>query len=136
MTGALRQVAFGRRCMTAVGAMMLAIGGPSVAGLIPGGGNAASDCYIELDVQGIENGTDAVKKGRKVTCVDGDPCDTGPCGDGVCDLKVALCLNQFDPNVPACTPAPALESVLLRGQLAAAVATPTGRDMSGPMRTD
>lgn len=120
----------------AVGAVMLPLCGPSFGGLIPGGGNPASDCYIELDVQGIENGTDAVKKGRKVTCVDGDPCDTGPCGDGVCDLKVALCLNQADPNVPACTPPPALESVLLRGQLAAAVATPTPRDMSGPMRTD
>ena len=120
----------------AVGAMMLPLCGPSFGGLIPGGGNPASDCYIELDIQGIENGTDAVKKGRKVTCVDGDPCDTGPCGDGVCDLKVALCLNQSDPNVPACTPPPALESVLLRGQIAAAVATPTPRDMSGPMRTD
>jgi hypothetical protein len=136
MRGAVPQVAFGRRCATAVGAMMLAIGSPAFAGLIPGGGNPASDCYIELDVQGIENGTDAVKKNRKVTCVDGDPCDTGPCGDGVCDLKVALCLSQSDPNVPACTPPPALESVLLRGQLAAAVATPTQRDMSGPMRTD
>jgi len=122
--------------LMAVGAVMLPLCGPSFGGLIPGGGNPASDCYIELDVQGIENGTDAVKKGRKVTCVDGDPCDTGPCGDGVCDLKVALCLNQADPNVPACTPPPALESVLLRGQLAAAVATPTPRDMSGPMRTD
>jgi hypothetical protein len=137
MSGVVRHVALGRRCLTAVGAMMvLAIAGPSFGGLIPGGGNPASDCYIELDVQGIENGTDAVKKGRRATCVDGDPCDTGPCGDGVCDLKVALCLNQADPNVPACTPAPALESVLLRGQLAAAVATPTQRDMSGPMRTD
>ena len=116
--------------------MVLAIGGSSFGGLIPGGGNPASDCYIELDVQGIENGTDAVQKGRKVTCVDGDPCDTGPCGDGVCDLKVALCLNQADPNVPACTPPPALDSVLLRGQIAAAVAAPTQRDMSGPMRTD
>jgi hypothetical protein len=77
MTGTGRQVAFGRRCVTAVGAM-LAIGGPAFGGLIPGGGSPASDCYIELDVQGIENGTDAVKKGRKVTCVDGDPCDTGP----------------------------------------------------------
>jgi hypothetical protein len=136
MTGRVRHVAIGRRCLTAIGAVLLSFGGPAAGGLIPGGGNPASDCYIELDVQGIENGTDAVKKGRKVTCVDGDPCDTGPCGDGVCDLKVALCLNQFDPNVPACAPPPALESVLLRGQIAAAVATPTQRDMSGPMRTD
>jgi hypothetical protein len=58
-------------------AAIFAVLGPAAhAGLVPGGGSPASDCYVEAEVAGIENGTGAVKRNRKVTCVDGDPCDT------------------------------------------------------------
>jgi hypothetical protein len=73
---------------------------------VPGGpvSKSASDCYLELLVEGVENGTATVQDNRKVLCIDGDPCDLGPCGDGVCALRAALCVNQFDPNLADCTP--------------------------------
>ena len=110
-------------------ALVVAIAGPASAGLIPGGGPTASDCYVELDVAAIENGTDAVKRNKKVLCTDGDPCDFGPCGDGVCDFKVRLCWNQNDPNVGDCAPPPALDKMLLKGPLAAQLVMP--REMGG-----
>jgi hypothetical protein len=117
------------RAASTTGALVLALATPAGAGLVPGGGPAASDCYAELDVDGVENGTAAVKRNKIVRCVDGDPCDSGPCGDGVCDFKVRLCWNQRDPNVAACTPVPALDSILLRGPLAALMLMP--RDLGG-----
>ena len=105
------------------------------AGLVPGGGgNPTSDCYAELDVAGVENGTDAVKHGRKVLCADGDPCDGGPCGDGVCDFQVRLCWDQNDPALPECVPPTTLDTLLLRGPLAALLVMPrsvAGTDCNG-----
>lgn len=117
------------RWRTAFAAGVLALATPAGAGLIPGGGPAASDCYAELDVAGVENVTPAVKRNRIVRCVDGDPCDSGPCGDGVCDFQVRLCWNQHDTNVPACVPPPVLQSLDLRGPLAALMPMP--RDLGG-----
>jgi hypothetical protein len=117
------------RWRSAVAAGVLALATPAGAGLVPGGGSARSDCYAELDVAGVENDTPAVKRNRIVRCVDGDPCDAGPCGDGVCDFQVRLCWNQHDPNVPACVPPPVLKSLDLRGPLAALVLMP--RDLGG-----
>ena len=66
------------------------------AGLLPGGKNSKSDCYIELDVKGA-SGT------NKATCTDGDPaCDTDGQCQGTCTFSVKVCLNQS--NVSACTP--------------------------------
>jgi hypothetical protein len=117
------------RRASAAGALLLAFAAPAGAGMVPGGGTPASDCYAELDVAGVENGTDSVKKNKVVRCVDGDPCDAGPCGDGVCDFKVRLCWNQNDPNVAACHPMPGLDSLQLRGPLAALVLMP--RELGG-----
>ena len=100
------------RAATVVGLLLAT---PSGAGMVPGGGSATSDCYAELDVAGL--GADSVKRNKKVTCVDGDPCDSGPCGDGICDFKVRLCWNQDDPQLADCVPPPRLESLQLRGQL-------------------
>ena len=67
------------------------------AGLLPGGKNSRSDCYIELDVQGA-SGT------NKATCTDGDPtCDTDGKCQGTCTFSVKVCLDQT--NVAGCTPA-------------------------------
>ena len=73
---------------------------------MPGGpaSKTASDCYLELLVAGVENGTATVQQGRKVICTDGDPCDLGPCGDDACSMRAAICVNQTDPNLPDCTP--------------------------------
>ena len=59
------------------------------AGLIPGGGPTKSDCYLELDVAGIQNGTPRVEKNKIVLCTDGEACDTGACGDSSCTLSIA-----------------------------------------------
>ena len=96
-------------------AIALALGvGQAWAGLVPGGGSAKSDCYIETEVTGLESAT--VEKGKKVTCVDGDPCDTGPCGDDACNFEVSACINQSDPNLPECTPPAGLDVAKASGK--------------------
>ena len=45
------------------------------AGLIPGGGPQRSDCYAELEVQGVDVPGLQVKSSRVVACTDGDACD-------------------------------------------------------------
>ena len=86
---------------------------PAAAGLVPGGGSAKSDCYAAIDVEGVESGN--VQKGKKITCTDGDPCDTGACGDGSCTLKVAVCINQS--GLPGCTPPTGLQQLKVKGKL-------------------
>jgi len=110
-------------------ASLLMLGIPAArAGLVPGGGPRVSDCYAELDVVGVENGTDALRNGRQVRCLDGDPCDAGPCGDAVCDFQVRLCWNQDDPNLPECIPPVGLDTLELRGSLAALLVMPRSMD--------
>lgn len=76
------------------------------AGLIPGGGAERSDCYVELSVLAVDSPGPQVTDGRVVTCTDGDPCDGDlECGDDSCDLHVAVCIGQSDPNLLTCTPA-------------------------------
>src|SRR5262249_33942662 len=83
--------------MAAAG-LALGLARPASAGLIPGGGKAASDCYAEFDVQGASGS-------NKVTCTDGEPgCDTDSACQGTCTFRVAVCLNQT--NVSGCTPKP------------------------------
>src|SRR5262249_54495086 len=74
-------------------------------GLIPGGGPASSDCYVELNVVGIESPGPDVSGGRVVSCTDGDPCDTaGEGGTGSCPFTAASCITQPDPTLPPCHP--------------------------------
>ncbi len=85
--------------------LLLVSSGAASAGLVPGGGPQASDCYIEVDVQGVESPGPLVQSNRIVRCTDGDACDTdGVCGDDSCTLQVAVCIGQSDPNLPACDP--------------------------------
>ena len=96
---------------------------PVPAGLIPGGGPARSDCYVELQVVGIDYPGPDVRSGRVVSCTDGDPCDTdGECGNGSCTFSVAVCINQTDPNLPACHPPTGLQTLFVNpAKLAGAV---------------
>ena len=99
--------------------MVLAATGLAIAGLVPGGGKAASDCYVEFDVGGASGS-------NKVTCVDGDPaCDADGQCQGVCTFSVAVCVNQ--PNVASCTPATPKKPVKVRG---ASIAVPATSDAS------
>lgn len=92
------------------------------AGLVPGGGPSKSDCYSELNVQGVD--ASGVTNDKKITCKDGDPCDAGPCGDNSCTFKVELCWNQT--NVSGCTAPASLDSIVVK-KLAATVPS----DLSG-----
>ena len=91
----------------------------SHAGLIPGGGAVKSDCYAELDVKGITNSSDEVRKNKIVLCTDGAACDVGSCGDNRCNVQASICINQTDPNLMACTAPSALDkvSIVSRGRI-------------------
>ena len=66
------------------------------AGFVPGGGNPASDCYMGFDVTGVTSQT------GRIECIEGDPCDTGACGDNKCTFQFSVCVNQA--GVTGCTP--------------------------------
>src|SRR5213594_1771527 len=73
----------------------------AAAGRVAGGAGARADCYSEFD------GITALPNSHppRVECVDGDPCDQdGVCGNGFCEWKIRLCVNQNDPAIPVCTP--------------------------------
>lgn len=98
-----------------------AFGSRVLAGLIPGSGTrlAKSDCLVELNVQGIDSPGTNVRAGRVVRCTDGDPCDTdGVCGNNSCTLRVAVCIDQQDPNLPTCHPPTHLEKLHVSSKLA------------------
>src|SRR5437867_8003109 len=72
---------------------------PAAGARVAGGSGNRTDCYSEFD------GITAVPNSRppRVECVDGDPCDTdGVCGNGFCEFKIRLCVNQNDPAIPIC----------------------------------
>jgi hypothetical protein len=94
---------------------------PAWAGFVGGGGSAAADCYVGLDVEGVSDTSSG-----KVECTEGDACDTGPCGDGKCTFDIEVCVNEA--GVSGCTPpAGGLDSVKAAGPLKNAVpSTVTG----------
>lgn len=111
-----------RRWSSIAGMLGTLAAAPAFAAMVPGGGPATSDCYAELEVAGVD--PDTVQHGKKVVCRDGDPCDTGPCGDGVCDVVVRLCWNQHDPDLPACVPPASLDELHVRGPLRSLLVMP------------
>lgn len=81
------------------GVAVLAVGtwvSLAFAGFVPGGGNSAADCYVGFDVTGVTGAN------SRIECTEGDPCDTGACGDGKCDFQFSICVNQA--GVSGCTP--------------------------------
>src|SRR5437870_4504125 len=87
---------------TVLAAATLALPRAAVA-RVAGGAGARADCYSEFD------GITATPNSHppRVECVDGDPCDQdGVCGNGFCEWKIRLCLNQNDPDIPVCKPPP------------------------------
>ena len=88
------------------------------AELVPGSGPnlAKSDCYVELNVEGI--GPSDVRSGRVVLCHENQPCDTDGTINGVCTFKVAVCIDQS--NLPACHPPAGLQTLHVSSKLPAA----------------
>ena len=85
------------------------------AELVPGSGPnlAKSDCYVELNVQGI--GPSDVRSGRVVLCHENEPCDTDGSINGVCKFKVAVCIDQS--NLSACHPPAGLQALHVSSKL-------------------
>lgn len=112
------------------------------AGLIPGGGPQRSDCYAELEVQGVDVPSIQVTHSRVVECTDGDACDAdATCGNDSCTLRVAVCVGQTDPNLVECTPPAALRRIRVNARLQSALpATQAGSacgafiDLTVPVR--
>lgn len=114
-------------CALGVGLAALAGAGSTVTTLVSGGGPAKSDCYTEIAVQGIS--ASDVTKNKKITCVDGDPCDAGPCGDNNCVVKVDVCWNQT--NLSGCTPPASLDSIIVKKLTATIPANLNGASCTG-----
>ena len=88
--------------------------GPAAAGIILGG-TGKSDCYAAIDVEGVEAGTSAVVNNKKIECTDGEACDSGTCGDGICNMQVAVCINQ--PGLAGCAPPSRLQKLQVKGKV-------------------
>lgn len=85
------------------------------AGFIGGGGRSDADCYAGLDVAGVSSAS-----GSQIVCMDGDPCDLSPCGDGKCTFGINVCVNRS--GISGCTPpAGGLKSLNAAGPLKAGV---------------
>src|SRR5207253_7701376 len=79
-------------CLLVATFVALAGASPSRATSLPGGGPAASDCYVVLNVQG----TTPAARPNRLECKDGDPqCDQdGDCHNGRCTFRVQVCIDQ------------------------------------------
>src|SRR5206468_2404450 len=82
-------------------ATFVAVGGasPSRATSLPGGGPAATDCYVVLNAQG----TALAARPNRLECKDGDPqCDQdGDCHNGSCKFRVRVCIDQDGCQAPS-----------------------------------
>jgi plastocyanin len=114
-----------QRRKTLLAAMLAAATGgawAAWAGLVPGGGPQRSDCYVELQVEGVDVPGAQVTNSRVVTCTDGDACDAdATCGNDQCTFRVAVCINQDDPNLATCTPPTALRRVAVNRRITSAL---------------
>ena len=90
--------------------------------LVPGGGSARSDCYVEWQVTSPDV---VANRGRTgIDCQDGDPaCDVDGVQNGSCMLGVSIC--AFQGNIPRCTPREVTSVKLSRRAAAAGVQVPT-----------
>ncbi|MCC6850412.1 MAG: hypothetical protein IT294_18125 [Deltaproteobacteria bacterium] len=85
--------------------------------LLPGGGTQTVDCIAEWAVINPFNtpflGADGLPS-FKQRCVDGDPsCDLDLALDDACHFRVAFCMQNADPNLPACTAPPGITKYVL-----------------------
>src|SRR5438309_9842288 len=89
--------------------------------LVPGGGSARSDCYVEWQVTSPDVVANRGKTG--IDCQDGDPaCDVDGAQNGSCTLGVSIC--AFQANVSKCTPQEVTSVTLSRRARAAGLQLP------------
>ena len=62
------------------------------ATLVPGGGNARTDCVLQLSGEGV--GFPAGKTAKGISCADGDLCDLDGRRNGVCVFQLGFCVNE------------------------------------------
>jgi len=66
--------------------------GSRAATLVPGGGNARTDCVLQLSGEGV--GFPAGKTAKGISCADGDVCDLDGRRNGVCTFQLSFCVNE------------------------------------------
>ncbi len=105
-----------RASLFAVALTALAFAGSAAAQCPPdcpvkGGGDAATDCHLELASEAIRlnspfyNPND-IKPAKEIRCFDGDPgCDLDGVANNSCTFDVDVCLRNADPSLPSCTAA-------------------------------
>jgi len=72
---------------------------------IPGGtSNSKTDCLIELRVSPTPPRDPRGVPSRTARCRDGDPACDADGENGSCTFAVALCINNHDPRLAACSP--------------------------------
>ena len=85
-----------------------ALAGGYIPPAVPGGGSKTTDCISEVAVMNPTNNPFLDNRGlvsKNQVCTDGDPaCDADQTADGACTFRAAICFNQTDASVPACTP--------------------------------
>jgi len=81
--------------------------------LLTGGGNAMSDCTMEL--YGVELVPRSEgRRARVAICVDGAACDADGAVDGGCTYPLGLCFNVHDARLSECTPSTVSSLRLIR----------------------
>ncbi len=94
------------------------------------GGTGNRECALELRTHPVAPLSRGLP-GTKLSCRDGDStCDGDGTENGTCTIGLAICLNNADPRLPACTPAPVATLELL----APSVATTTTSPVLAPLR--
>jgi hypothetical protein len=90
-----------------------ALGAGYVPPKVPGGGSPSTDCVAEVGVMNPANTPFLDNRGlvnKNQVCTDGDlACDADRTADGACTFRVAICFNQADASLPACTPSDVAE---------------------------
>lgn len=91
--------------------------------LLPGGGPAKSDCYVEFQIDGVDTATST----KLVQCTDGDACDKDGVANNSCSFGVSLCVNQVLSGCAPPGPGAPLTSVTPKG---AAASLPVPADLA------
>jgi hypothetical protein len=72
---------------------------PEPGRCVAGGGSKTTDCLVEMLVLPEPARDKDGEPMNKITCKDGDACDTDGVADGHCTFSVSLCYNNADPRL-------------------------------------
>ena len=73
---------------------------------VTGGGPRTTDCYLEWLPTPVPPRAQSGMPKNKLICYEGDPrCDADPVlTNGLCRVRLRLCINNQDPRLPQCAP--------------------------------